>query len=145
RTPLPKAQYKALKRKLLAALEDEPEEIRDFVNKGLRNHPTYLNRMLDLASIPDAQAADRVLHDRTRWATMLKNARNDLAHANERSDEDDDPTPALWLLEVTYALLCLVLMAKLGLDAAVQRAAVDHPRIAWAAMQYRKLLAASDE
>ncbi|MCX4557461.1 hypothetical protein OHA02_14750 [Streptomyces phaeochromogenes] len=139
-TPLPKAQYRALKRKLLAAINDEPEEIQEFVKTGLRNNPTYSERMLELASIPDSEAVDRLLTDRRLWATMLKNARNDLAHANERASQDPDSTPAHWLLEITYALLCLVLMAELGISAEKQRSALDHPRIRMASRQFKKEL-----
>lgn len=139
-TPLPRSEYRALKRKLLAAISDESDTIKDFVKNGLRNNPTYNDRMLELASIPDSETVDQLLSDRSRWAAMLKQSRNDLAHANERSIKDDEVTPAFWLLEVTYALLCLVLMAELGVSAEVQRGVLDHPRVHWASFQLRKFL-----
>jgi hypothetical protein len=140
-TPLPTPIYKALKAKLLDAIPDEPEHIREFVKRGLRNDPTYNERMLELASIPDADAVDRLLTDRAEWATRLKNARHDLAHANERSAQDPDSSTAFWLLEVTYALLCLVAMSKLELSPEVQRRAADNPKIQWASQQFKKILA----
>jgi ApeA-like protein/HEPN superfamily Apea-like protein len=142
---LPRPDYKALKEKLLAAIDAEPEPIRDFVRRGLDNRPTYNDRMLDLASIPDQQAVDALLTNRDRWATALKDARHDLAHANERSASGADSPSAFWLLEVTYALLCLVLLAELGLSAEVQRRALDHPNITWAAKQFKESMAETDK
>ncbi len=74
---------------------------------------------------------------------MLRRARNDLAHADERSAASADTSAAFWLLEITYALLHLVLLAELGLDADLQRKALDHPKISWAQMQFRKILSGS--
>lgn len=139
-TPLPKSTYRQLKKKIMAAIADEPDELRNFVNQGLRNDPSYYDRMLDLASIPDAEAVDRLLTNRPEWAKRLKNARHDLAHANERSAIDSDASVALWLLEVTYALLCLVAISKLGLGAEVQRRALDNPKIHHASREFAKVL-----
>ncbi|WAU84908.1 hypothetical protein O1Q96_37590 [Streptomyces sp. Qhu-G9] len=139
-TPLPKAQYRSLKRKLLAAIADEPEDLQEFVKTGLRNNPTYNERMLELASIPDSEAVDLLLTDRKSWAKMLRNARNDLAHANERVSQNPESTPAYWLLETTYALLCLVLMTELGISREKQRAALDHPRIRMASRKFKREL-----
>ena len=111
------------------------------MKNGLRNNPTYNERMLELASIPDAEAVDRLLTDRAEWAQRLKNARNNLAHANDVSAQDTDAASALWLLEVTYALLCLVAMAKLGLSPEVQRRALDNTKIIFAAHEFKKQLA----
>ncbi|GAA5108171.1 hypothetical protein GCM10025762_13570 [Haloechinothrix salitolerans] len=143
-TPLPKATYRELKAKLLDAIPDEPVHLREFVKRGLRNDPTYNERMLELASLPDADVVDQLLTDRAKWAARLKNARHDLAHANERSGQSTDSSSAFWLLEITYALLCLVAMSKLGLSPEVQRRALDHPKIQWAAHQFKKLLTTSE-
>lgn len=140
-TPLPKQVYRDLKRALLKAVEGETQAIHDFVNIGLRNDPTYNQRMLDLASIPDASTVDLLLTDRVEWASRLKAARHDLAHANERS-ENAASSEAFWLLEITYALLCLVAMSRLGFDADVQRRALGHPKIQWASRQFKKELTA---
>jgi len=101
--------------------------------------------MLELASIPNADVVDHLLTDRAAWATRLKNARHDLAHANERSGESADESAAFWLLEITYALLCLVALSKLGLSPEVQRRALDHPKIQWAAHQFQKLLTTPEQ
>ncbi|MFF9406582.1 HEPN domain-containing protein [Streptomyces anandii] len=143
-TPLAKAEYRRLKRKLMAAITDEPEELQEFVKMGLRNNPSYNDRMLELASIPNTEAVDILLGDREGWARMLKNARNNLAHANERSSQDSDPSPAYLLLEVTYALLCLVLMAELGISAEAQRKAVQGQRIGGVSRQFRAHLGTTE-
>lgn len=140
--PLSGEQYASLKAKLRSALVDEPNEIREFASTRLHNVPTYRDRLLDLANIPDAAVVDDLLTDRERWVKMLKESRNDLAHANERSEVNADVTPAFWLLEITYALLHLVLIAELGLGEDVQRKAMSHPRISWARAQFREVLEA---
>lgn len=138
-TPLTKQQYRQLKSKLLAAISDEPKHLIDFVNQGLRNNPTYNERMLELASMPDNVAVDALLGDREEWAKALKKSRNDLAHANERSSEDGETSQAFLLLEVTYALLCLVLMSELGIAPEVQRRAVnENSRISYISRQFKK-------
>ncbi|MFD5347691.1 HEPN domain-containing protein [Streptomyces anulatus] len=140
-TPLPNGQYRRLKRKLVEAIADEDESVIEFVKLGLRNHLTYNDRMIELASIPDSAAVDSLLTDRTAWAQMLKDARNDLAHANERSSLGEEISRAFWLLETTYALLCLVLLAELGVSPEIQRAAVArNSRISYASRELRKVL-----
>jgi hypothetical protein len=138
-TPLPKAEFRELKKKLKHAVSEESEAVRNYVN-NLQNHPAYRDRLLELASIPDSGAVDTLLTDREAWASQLRDARHDLAHANETAD-DSRESGALWLLEVTYALLCLVAMERLGLSAELQRRAVAHPTMIWAARQFRKSLA----
>ncbi|MFF5477180.1 HEPN domain-containing protein [Streptomyces sp. NPDC012935] len=143
-TPLAKAEYRHLKRKIMSAITDEPEELQEFVKMGLRNNPSYNDRMLELASIPNTEAVDTLLGDREGWAKMLKNARNDLAHANERSSQDSDPSPAYLLLEVTYALLCLVLMAELGISEEAQRKAVQDQRIDGVSRRFKAQLGVTE-
>jgi hypothetical protein len=97
---------------------------------------------VELATIPDEVATGRIIHDVTAWAKKLKVARNELAHANPRSDNDDDDSAlAIYLLEVTYALLALVLMAELRLDAEAQRTAADNSGILWASLKFNEIVA----
>ncbi len=141
KTPLTPQQFKTLKQKLRDAIMDDPDDnVRAFVNNGLHNNPTYRERLLDLADIPQSAVVDKLLTDRERWAMMLKRSRNDLAHANERSTANADTSAAFWLLEITYALLHLVLMAELGLDGEAQRRALEHPKISWARTQFQNVL-----
>jgi hypothetical protein len=138
-TPLTKREYRDLKDKILAAISDEPKELVDFVKTGLRNNPTYNDRMLELASIPDGEAVETLLGNREYWARALKKSRNDLAHANERSSQSDETSEAFLLMEVTYALLCLVLMAELGVSQENQRRAVEmNSRISHISRQFKK-------
>ncbi|MFH8591859.1 ApeA N-terminal domain 1-containing protein [Streptomyces rimosus] len=140
-TPIAKSEYRRLKKKLLAAIFDEPDNLIQFVNTGLHNNPTYNERMLELSSIPDRHAVDALLGSREQWSTMLRKSRNDLAHANERSSQEDRNSRAFLLLEVTYALLCLVLMSELGISSDAQRKAVkDHPRISYISREFKKEL-----
>ncbi|WP_326753823.1 hypothetical protein OIE73_20210 [Streptomyces hirsutus] len=143
-TPIQKSEYRRLKKKLMSAIADESDELQQFVKTGLRNNPTYYDRMVDLASIPDGEATRELIPDIEAWARMLKNARNDLAHANERSSQDEETSRAFWLLEITYALLCLVLLAEMGISSEVQRAAVRrNSRISYASRQFKRVLSGS--
>lgn len=137
-TPLPKGLFQELKQKLLNAVAEEPANVQDYV-KRLQNNPTYQERMLELAEIPDSTVVDQLLTDRRAWASRLKEARHNLAHAKSTSD-DSPNSGAVWLLEVTYALLCLVAMSKLGLNAEVQHRAVEHQKMIWASHQFKKTL-----
>lgn len=122
--PLAPGQFESLKERLDSALTDEPDDVRAFVRNRLHNTANYRDWLLDLAAIPEAAVVDELLTDRERWATMLRRARNDLAHADERSAASAETSAAFWLLEVTYALLHLVLLTELGLDAEQQRKAL---------------------
>ena len=129
-TPLTKADYRELKKKILLALSEESDHLVEFVKRGLHNYPTYNDRMLELASIPDKKAVDSLLGDHEEWAASLKRSRNDFAHANDRSGRSDETSDVFVLMEVTYALLCLVLMSEIGISEEVQRQAVEqNPRI----------------
>lgn len=142
--PLPDEEYRELKRTLLSAIDDSAPHLKQFLNQNVHNRPTYRQRLLDLASIPDQGLVDQLLGDRTEWAKMLTNARNDLAHANERSAGDTQSAPALWLLEVTQALLCLVLLTELGLGPDVQKRIVEYGTVAWASRQLKKIFSGTD-
>lgn len=138
-SPIPKAEYRRLKKKILDAISDEDESLVSFVKTGLHNNPTYNERMLELASIPDTEAVDILLGDRQKWATALRKSRNDLAHANERSSNGVETSQAFHLLEVTYALLCLVLLSELGISREVQKRAVEeNPRISFLSGEYKE-------
>lgn len=139
-TRLPEATFDDLRSRLFEAIAGEPGEVRSFLSDALKNRPTYRTRMSELASIPDSKAVEGLLTDPGGWAKLIKNARNAFAHANERSVQDIDSTSAHWLLEVTYALLCLVAMEKLGLSADVQRRALGNSKINWAAAQFKKFV-----
>jgi hypothetical protein len=137
-TPLTRAEFRKLKDRIYAMLSEDPIHLTRFAKEGLRNNPDYYDRALGLAAIPSAEAVDALLGDRKVWAMSLKNSRNDFAHANDRSGRNDETSDVFLLLEVTYALMCLVLMAELGISADVQRLAVErHPRISHFSRQYK--------
>lgn len=136
--PLEDSTFRSLRKKVKEAIQDEPEAARKFVLDRLQNQPNYQERLLDLASIPDQSTVDELLTDRNQWATMLKRSRNDLAHANPGAGAGEAAPSAYWLLEVSYALLSLVLMAELGLPPEVQKRALEHPQIDHAKREFAK-------
>jgi len=60
-----------------------------------------------------------------KWAKYLKDRRNGLAHGDEGRIGPDEGGPIYNALEVTIALLGLVLLNELGLSAEVQRRAAS--------------------
>jgi len=88
---------------------------------------TYHDRLLALAAVPDAQAANSLIPDVENWAKLLKDARNGVAHAAKTATGPAGlakiASLQYSLTEVTYALLSIVLMAELQLPAEIQQRA----------------------
>lgn len=135
--PLDAETFDRVKSKIMQSISDEGADVTAYVKNALHNRAGYKARLLDLAALPDAEAVDTLIFDRGRWASLLRDARNDLAHANERSSDDPESTPAFWLLEATYALLSLVMVSRLGMNRGIQRRLVEHPAFSWTAEHFK--------
>jgi hypothetical protein len=102
---------------------------RKFIRERLTNHMTYRERLVELAAIADPSAVKSLIPDIENWATLLKNARNSVAHAAKSRANPEELAKSAGLqyalTEVTYALLCVVLMAELNLPAGVQHRAAS--------------------
>jgi hypothetical protein len=102
---------------------------RKFIRERLTNRMTYRERLLELAAIPDPEAVKTLVPDIENWATLLKNARNSVAHAAKNSADHVELVKSAGLqyslTEVTYALLCIILMAELHLPSETQQRAAS--------------------
>lgn len=113
---------------------------RRFIRERLTNHMTYRERLVELAAIPDPGAVKSLIPDIETWATLLKNARNSVAHAGKSPADQEDLAKSAELqyalTEVTYALLCVVLIAELHLPSEVQQRAASIEPFAIAAAHF---------
>lgn len=122
-TRISNPEYKALRASIRKAISAENA---DWVLEGLHNAPSLRDRLLSLAQLPDSSAVGSFLPDTALWAVRTTKARNELAHEGETKNHSLDELDAI--VDLTKALLILVLLSKLGLPHDAQRAAVDsHP------------------
>ena len=84
---------------------------------------TYKERLLALAGLPDSEAVATLISDLPKWAKYLKEQRNGLAHGDRERIGADTTRMVFDTLEVTRALLGLVLLSQMGLSPEVQRRA----------------------
>jgi len=116
--PMSDDEFKFLRDKASAAV---PAERGQWVRERLRNESTLKERLLDLASLPDSEVVDALMPDRGRWATLAKNARNALVHRTPKKDHSLSIDETYAVVEVTRALLTLVLIGQAGLPFTVQQ------------------------
>ena len=116
---MPDGRFKALK---AAALDGAPKADREWLHSRLRNEPSYKDRLLQLAELPDQTAVNSLIPDRSAWARDLKDARNGMAH---RARPNVSYDTLFELAEVSRFLLYLVLMNELGLPGEVQQRALQ--------------------
>jgi hypothetical protein len=100
----------------------EQGRARELVLEALKHGPTFQERMVHLAGVPNAEAVQLLIPDVGAWARELKKARNGVAHG-----AIDKLSPEMFqIFKQTEDLLALVYMQLLGFDAEVQlRAARD--------------------
>jgi hypothetical protein len=101
----------------------------------------YVDRLKALAAEPDAAAVSLLIQDVPKWASYIKDQRNGMAHG----DRDELNTGRARLiydaLEVTRALLGLVLLNRLGLSAEGQTRAVDLPYLQLSRDEFNEAMA----
>lgn len=121
-------QEVAAARKLVKDTLDH-SRVRDLILQELKHRPTFQERMIHLAGVPNADAVRLLIPDIEHWATELKKARNGVAHG-----ATDKLTPEVFRIFVqTQDLLSLVYMALLGFDAETQKRAVNDTMRHWVA------------
>jgi len=127
-TRLPPEEFKALRTRVMAAFEGKDPEAkatRGFLNDVLYNEMRFKDRLLVLAMIPDQEAVGTLISDVPKWAKYIKEQRNGMAHGDRERIGADDAGMAFDALEVTFALLGLVLLNELNLSPEVQRRAAS--------------------
>lgn len=108
--PIPQAEFKQLKKKLLEAV---PEERRQWLREKIgRNDPTLKDRLLDLAAKPGESVMALLLPSPEAWAEATKAARNNLAHTGASNTHTIEDLHAV--IEVTVSVAILNLLHELG-------------------------------
>lgn len=137
-TRMHEADFDALRK---ALLEQTPEEHRSWIKGAIRNDPTLRERLRALASMPDAEAMQRLVPDVEQWAKVATQARNDLAHTGQTPRQSIDELIAA--VKVTSAVVVMNLLQALGVPGERQREIInDHPELRQTAKQAREDLAA---
>jgi hypothetical protein len=122
---MPPTEFDAMRTRVIGAFpgkDGDAKATRAFLSDYLHNDMRYKDRLLALAEIPDQKAVSALISNVPRWAKYLKDRRNGLAHGDGTRSPDDDMAVHS-ALEVTIALLGLVLLNELGLSSEVQRRA----------------------
>ena len=121
---IPLERFDTIRQTVMEALAND-KAARQFVSDSLYNEITYKERLLALATLPDQQAVAHLISDLPKWAKYVKAQRNGLAHGDRERLDSDSVHMVFVTLEVTKALLGLVLLKKVGLSNEVQRRAAN--------------------
>jgi hypothetical protein len=100
----------------------------EAIHRGLFPKATrmiFKERLLALAAIPDQEAVGTLISNVPKWATYIKEHRNGIAHGDRDRIGSEEAGIVFYALEVTIALLGLVLLSELGLSLDVQRRAAS--------------------
>jgi hypothetical protein len=116
----------------------------EAIHRGLfpnATRMTFRERLLALAAIPDQEAIETLISDVPKWATYIKERRNGIAHGDRDRIGSEEAGIVFDALEVTIALLGLVLLSELGLSPDVQRRAASSQYLNLIVARFNKGLA----
>lgn len=141
-THLPNEQFEDMRQRVMGAFPKttEGKKVRSFLSNYLYNEMRYKDRLLALASMPDREAVESLISDVPKWAKYLKDWRNGLAHG-ERPRLGPESRMVFDTLEVTFALLGLVLLNELGASGSIQRQAAAANYLSLVVTEFNKALA----
>ena len=143
-TRSPPEEFDVMRARLMAAFEgNDPQAkaTRMFLNDILYNEMRYKERLFALAATPDQEAIGALINDVPKWAKYIKDQRNGIAHGDRDRLGPDDAGMAFDALEVTTAMLGLVLLSGLGLSPVVQRRAASAQYLQLIVARFKKALA----
>ena len=110
---IPLERFDTIRQTVMEALAND-KAARQFVSDSLYNEITYKERLLALATLPDQQAVAHLISDLPKWAKYVKAQRNGLAHGDRERLDSDSVHMVFVTLEVTKALLGLVLLKSVS-------------------------------
>lgn len=143
-TLLPPKEFDAMRTRVMNAFrgnDDEAKATRVFLSDFLHNDMRYKERLFALAAIPDQEAVGTLIGNVPKWAKYIKEHRNGIAHGDRDRISSEHAGMMFDALEVTTALLGLVLLNELGLSAAVQRRAASSQYLHLIVARFNKALA----
>jgi ApeA N-terminal domain 1 len=114
---LPPKEFEAMRDRVMGAFkgkDDEAKATRAFLYDILYNEMRYKERLLALAAVPDQDAVRALISDVPKWAKYIKEQRNGMAHGDRDRLGSEEGGMVFDALEVTLALLGLVLLSKLA-------------------------------
>lgn len=106
--PMPQAEFKELRKSLLAAVPHERKQW--LADRLMRNEPSLRDRLVDLAMRP-GEFMDRLVPNAEKWARDATLARNGLAHDGRSDSHSLEELHAV--VEVTRAVVILNLLSQL--------------------------------
>jgi|ERR1039457_806304 hypothetical protein len=142
-TFVPPEEFDAMRTRVMDAFKGKDAEaktIRVFLNDFLHNDMRYKDRLLALACIPDREAVGTLISNVPKWAKYIKEHRNGMAHGDRNRIGPDDGRLVFDALEVTIALLGLVLLHELGLPSEAQRRAASSQYLHMVVAEFNKSL-----
>lgn len=110
-------------RKAFPGKDPDTKKQRQYLHENLRNRLSCKQRLMRLASVPDKQAVDHLISDVPQWAKLVRDARDGVAHASRDPLLLQDAGKSYYALEINIMFVSLVLMARIGVPADVQRRA----------------------
>jgi hypothetical protein len=118
-TAMPSDEFDELTKKVRAALPASADRAR--LKQLFHNRPTLRQRLIELCDEPASEALVHVVPHTAEWAADVTRSRNGLAHTGGAADKVD----LFGLARSSMAVIALVLMARLGIDEAVQVRAAE--------------------
>jgi hypothetical protein len=132
--PVPKAEFKALRKALLCRA---PEEYRDWLDKKLYNAPSLQDKLTILATQLDNRVVQTLLPNVKYWARRTTYARNDLTHRGE--SKRVAPPEMSAAVNLTVAVVVITLLDQLEIPAPrILQALEHHPDLKHAPSLARK-------
>jgi hypothetical protein len=132
--PMPNSEFKALKKSLLKAVEDDRKQwLREKLGS---NKHSLVRQLTDLAAVPDSEVMRRLVRNVDAWARATKDERNPVAHGGNMSA---DVQLLSAITKVTEAVVLVNLLHQLGIPKErLIFAVVDNPTLWLAAELARK-------
>ncbi len=102
---------------------DDPAQREWVMSRVGDNRPGLMTRYLELATKADSEAVDALLTNVETWARWLRDARNAIGHVNtgKLAEKVPDDDALYYLVNITRAVLHLIVLAELGVSADTQR------------------------
>lgn len=143
---LPPELFADLEHRIRAAFSGnnaDTKKQRKYLHENLRNRLSCKERLLRLANVPDQQAVAHLISDVPRWAKLVRDARDGVAHASREPLSPPSAGNAYYALEINIIFVSLVLMARIGVPAEVQRRAANSYHFSYIVEQFNQSLAGS--
>jgi hypothetical protein len=142
-THLPPMKFDEMRARVMEAFkgnDDQAKETRGFLSDYLHNDMRYKDRLLALAEIPRPGRGSNAHQQRAEVGEIPEGLPERPGPWRRRPDRTDDGGPIYGALEVTIALLGLVLLNELGLSAEVRRRAAASQYLHLIIEQFNKAL-----